>query len=346
LKGGLKKMKNSLKFHEKTQKTSELNLSPIKGHRLIPPEIVVYLTGTCRRADCRHCIIKDNFSGEKLSLALLEKIFNEMNQLEIPFISFTGGEPFEYEECLENAIRLARKNNLFVNQIITNASFAENMDIAVLELKKLKRSGFEAIKLKEKWLVPCLTLSMDSEHQRFIDPENVKNLIAAARTVFGEQIEITVNYTLLDETRIQALKKFPWLRNLDVEFSSICYEGRAKNLKRTAMFEIDSNLERWNSPCNPYSKNWPCVPAIFPNGEINFCCYFGLDGILSLGNIRNTTIGQALDKINKSPILIALYNDGPAKLYLASKNKIRLSERETYGKCGLCNLLLSALTKK
>jgi MoaA/NifB/PqqE/SkfB family radical SAM enzyme len=346
LKRELKKMKSSLKAPGKTQKTSELNLSPIKGHDLIPPEIVIYLTGTCRRADCRHCIIKDNFSGEKISFTLLEKVFNEMNQLEIPFVSFTGGEPFEYEWGLENAIRLARKNNLFINQIITNASFAGNIDNAVSEIKKLKKSGFEAIKIKEKWLVPCLTISMDREHQRFIYPENVKNLIEAARTIFGEYLEITVNYTLFDETKEYALERYPWLRNIDVEFSRICYEGRAKNLKRKEMFEIEDGLKRWNSPCNPYSKSWPCVPAIFPNGEINFCCYFGLDGSLSLGNIRDTTIEHALNNINKSPVLISLYRYGPAKLYSDSKDNIKLYEKETYGKCGLCNLLLCALARK
>lgn len=322
-------------------KTCELDLSTISDRELIPPEIVVYLTGTCNYADCKHCIIKDNFSGSNLPLDVLKKIFIEMNELEIPFVSFTGGEPFDYEEGLENAIKLARENNIFINQIITNASFAKDGNNAITKLKEIKDAGFSAIEMDNKWIVPSLTISVDDEHQKFIPIQNVKNLISATKSVFGKHVDITINYVLFSETKEEVLNKNPWLKDVNVDFANVCYEGRAKDLKNKKLLKIKEHVDDWNTPCSWTSKKWPTVPAIFPNGQINFCCYFGLNKILSLGNIHNISIKESLRKINSERILIALFRYGPVELSRCLN--YNFGENQTYGKCGLCNILLNSL---
>jgi MoaA/NifB/PqqE/SkfB family radical SAM enzyme len=319
-------------------KQKELDLFLLSDHELIPSEIVIYLTATCKRADCKHCIIKDNFSGKTLSIEILNKIFSEMNKLEIPFVSFTGGEPFDYEYGLENAISLAKENNLFVNQIITNASFAENIKEAIKRLENIKKAGFSSLKIKEKLLVPTLTISTDEAHQATIPIENVKTLIKATGEIFGENVNLTINYVLFSESKEDVLKKYPWMKKINIDFSNVCYEGRATKLEKKNLLSIKDNLEKWNNPCNWNNKNWPTAPAIFPDGNINFCCYFGLNDCLSLGNIDSITLKEALNKINNNKTLLILFEYGPVKLISFLNNGIK--EEYTYGKCGLCNILL------
>lgn len=317
----------------------ELDLSPISDRDLIPPEIVIYLTSKCSYADCGHCIIKENFANNYLSLEMLKKIFVDMKELEIPFVSFTGGEPFEYEDGLENAVALANENDLFVNQIITNAFFAKDKNGAMVRLKELRDAGFSAIKLKDKWIVPSLTISMDKEHQKFIPLKNVKNLINAAKKVFGKFIDITVNYVLFEENKEEVLKRNPWLKDVNIDFGNVCYEGRAKKLKNKRLVPIKNHLKDWDSPCNWMNTKWPTVPAIFPDGRINFCCYFGLK--LSLGNIKKNSLREALSKINSDKLFLTLFKYGPVKLFYY--NKCEIKEKYTYGKCGFCNILLKNL---
>lgn len=331
-------MKKFSKRPEKKENCSELDLSPTSDHRLIPPEIIIYLTSSCNHANCGHCIVKDNFSKEYNSLASMENVFLQMNELKIPFVSFTGGEPFEYEEGLENIIRLANNNNLFVNQIITNASFAKNKDIAIKRLRELKNKGFSAIKINDKRLIPSLTISMDIEHQKFIPIENILNLIEASKKVFGKFIDLTINYVLFNENKDEVFSNYPWLKNVNVDFVGVCYEGRAKKIKEKNVYLIEEKLKEWDSPCNWTSKKWPSVPVIFPNGEINFCCYFGNNKILSLGNIKNISIKDALRKINKNKFLITLFKYGPVKLLRSSNATIY--KKYSYNKCGMCNILL------
>ena len=336
-------MKVCLNQSMKKKEYSDLDLSPISDLEIIPPEIVIYLTGTCKYADCKYCIIKDNFSGKFLSLKILKKIFRDMNDLYIPFVSFTGGEPFDFEEGLEKVISLAKENNLFINQIITNGSFARNKTETISKLKSLKKSGFSHINMGRKLVVPTLTISMDKEHQKFIPLNNIKNLISCSKKVFGKYINITINFVLFSEEDKETIKEYKWLKGIKVNFSRVCYEGRAKDLKNKKLLPIKDYLEEWDNPCNWYNKKWPTIPTVFPDGQINFCCYFGLNKIFSLGNLKDISLKEALKKINDNKILIGLFKYGPIKM--ASFYNHKISNKYTYGKCGFCNILVRNLRK-
>lgn len=67
----------------------------------------------------------------------------------------------------------------------------------------------------------------------------------------------------------------------------------------------------------------------------------GFNEILSLGNIKEINLKDAIKKINSNKILLTLFKYGPMKLFLSSNYE--LNEKYTYGKCGFCNLLLKNL---
>jgi len=154
---------------------------------------------------------------------------------------------------------------------------------------------------------------------------------------------LTVNYVLFSERKEDVLGANPWLSEVNVTFGNVCYEGRAEKLAEKRLSLASEKLAEWDSPCSWESKAWPSVPAIFPDGRINFCCYFGLKSPLSLGNLRNTALICALRGINKNPALVALFKHGPVKLAMVTGNVP--GDFKTYGKCGFCNKVMEGAEK-
>jgi MoaA/NifB/PqqE/SkfB family radical SAM enzyme len=213
-------------------------------------------------------------------------------------ISLTGGEPFY---CYEKLIAIARHGAELgmIITTITNGFWAKSLSAATRTLQKV-----EGLKM--------IGISADPHHQNFIPFERVKNAILAAKkcnipykiivTSENDNYQESVDFLarieeISPKENIQHVNTFP--------------AGRASN---TIKISQDFTSE---VPCQGQCEA-AGAPVIFPDGRIIACigalvalkCQHPLD----LGNIRNNSLADILDKSEGNPILHGLRIWGPERL--------------------------------
>lgn len=113
----------SLHNHRKRlAKIRSLHSSLLRAERQrIPREIKIEVTGACNM-DCPFCYNANTFGRSKTNLAFgqVERVIDEMTELGIPVVRFTGGEPTLHPE-LGKMVAYAREQKLYV-KVNTNAT--------------------------------------------------------------------------------------------------------------------------------------------------------------------------------------------------------------------------------
>lgn len=251
---------------------------------------------------CPHCIIEAGpHRTEQTSLTdALEWIRQvaEYRNGYIKVLSLTGGEPFYNIDNLKAISSFAEQCGLIVSAV-TNAFWASTPAKSVNLLQQLS-----AIKM--------LSISCDVYHQRNIPFERVENAILAAKEC---QIPYTVavctdNYE--DSEYQLLLERLAAITSTDTILTAITFPaGRA--LKSADLLKYQTTDTPPISACAAGSS-----PIIFPDGRVIACIGPVIDLASShplvLGNLRNESLSNILNRAQINPILHAIRLWGPKKL--------------------------------
>ena len=263
--------------------------------------IGLIMTYKCQ-ASCPHCII--NASPQRTEDLMMDDAYDWIEQIarykqgKTFVLSLTGGEPFFDIEKLKTVSEFAGSKGLFVSAV-TNAFWADDAERAVELLEEIPD-------------LRMLSISTDVYHQEYIPFERVKNAMAAAETC---HIPYTVslcteNYDNEDYRRIVE------------ELVQICDEQR---IITAITFPVGRALQNVAADGYKYSSEPPvsaCAagssPIIFPDGRI-FACIGPIIDIkgtspLYLGNIREQSLDEILNRAEVNPILHAIRIWGPRTL--------------------------------
>jgi len=287
--------------------------------------IGLIVTYKCQVA-CPHCIIEAGpHRKEEMTLhdALdwIHQIAGYKNGY-IKVLSLTGGEPFYDKEKLKKLVTFGEENGLIVS-VVTNAFWASTPKEAVKILQELS-----AIKM--------LAISADVYHQVAIPFERVKNAILAAK-----ECDIPYNIHVCtenenDEEYKEILNKLLELTEIDTINTAVTFPaGRA--LKRISVLRYQTTEDPPISACSAGSS-----PIIFPDGRVIACIGPVIDlpssHPLVLGNLRENSLCEILDKAELNPILHAIRIWGPRKLISIIKEAgLTQYLPERYIKDSVCN---------
>ncbi|MCK5474422.1 MAG: 4Fe-4S cluster-binding domain-containing protein [Candidatus Aenigmarchaeota archaeon] len=361
-----------------------------------PNHLYLELTNKCN-AVCAHC---GNCSGPDSDVSLekstITNIMNSAKKSGISIYSLSGGEVFLDFEKVLHTIKEAKINKLKPNQINTNAFFANSVDECGGFLEKLKDEGYkepyriyrdELKKLrffpptKEKYHENAygggFALSLDSFHEKFVDPKNVSNFIKAHYNVFGntENLEVVVAYDLDYKLSLKPLIKF--LNNLHGSGLDVveCYQnekelntitrimdehklrlksgdisfrffppipaGRARNFDFETKILTKDDFAQEICSCSLFCQE-PATILVKPDGK----SYAALDFLcesegMYLGNVYETSLKTLIKKGQNNFIIDIISFDGANTLqYFMEKNNISV-DIESTSPCHFCNQVLS-----
>lgn len=121
-------------------------------------------------AQCDMCCFSSGpRDKEELPVDLIYRLINESSFLDgIKSIAITGGEPFiDYPKVVNVFDKIHEANKR--GSIITNAFWADSIDLALSRLEELKNRGLTR-----------LNISYDLFHRKYVNVKNVKNLLDAS----------------------------------------------------------------------------------------------------------------------------------------------------------------------
>ncbi len=282
------------------------------------------LTYQCQVA-CPHCIIQ---AGPHRTEAMtLEDALDWVEKAAryrdgyIKILSLTGGEPFFDIPKLKQISDSAHQQG-FIVSAVTNAFWATTPDEAVSILRDLPA-------------INMLAISADEYHQVSIPFERVENAIFAAKTC-GIPYNVHVcTENELDEKYRQIIDSLLKVTGVDTINTAVTFPvGRA--LKRLGVSGYETTPEPPCSACVAASS-----PIVFPDGRVIACIGavidLNSDHPLVLGNLRENTLEEILDRAEINPILHTLRVWGPRKL-IAMIQQAGLGEElpATYIKDSVC----------
>ncbi|MCL1794272.1 MAG: radical SAM protein [Oscillospiraceae bacterium] len=130
------------------------------------PGAGIIVTYKCTAA-CLHCCYSSSpkRSGEYMSRSDADKIFSLMGKMGCNSVHIGGGEPFVNFEKLLEVCESAKKHDISIDYIETNASWCADGANVSQKLEKLIAAG-----------VGCLLVSIDPFHNEFVPYRKVKEL--------------------------------------------------------------------------------------------------------------------------------------------------------------------------
>lgn len=253
---------------------------------------------------CPHCIVEAG--PHRKEEMRLEDSFEWLEQAReyrdgyIKGLALTGGEPFFSPGNLEKVSNYGRELGFTVS-VVTSAFWATSKKDAVDVL-----SGLPAIRM--------LCISTDEYHQRFIPFENIKNAVFAA-----EECGITYSFAVCTPN-LENPEYLGIMRDLleitgedksKIRVSITFPVGRAE--KRSKFFEYKIISEPCVGACS-----MACSPIVFPDGKVMGCIgpVIKLNSYhpLVLGNLRENSLAEILDKAELSTALHTIRIWGPHKI--------------------------------
>jgi MoaA/NifB/PqqE/SkfB family radical SAM enzyme len=213
-------------------------------------------------------------------------------------LSLTGGEPFYDVNKLRVISDYADSLGLYVSAV-TNAYWASSAEKAAQVLKEVP-----AIRM--------FSVSTDVYHQQFIPFSNVQHAVQAMQTA---QIPYTVSVCTENDQDAAYQKILQQIRQITTEekiFTAITFPvGRAFKNVDPSRYPVSS--EPSVSACAAGSS-----PILFPDGRVVACIGPVIDikspHALMLGNLREESLQEILDRAQINPLLHAIRVWGPKKL--------------------------------
>jgi MoaA/NifB/PqqE/SkfB family radical SAM enzyme len=259
------------------------------------------LTYRCQ-VSCPHCIIEAGPNRTE-EMSLVDSLgwvkqTADYRSGYIKVLSLTGGEPFIRLDYLKRIADFGSHLGLIVS-VVTNAYWATTRDEALRILRNLSN-------------IRMLAISTDVYHQLSIPFERVKNAVQAAR-----ECDIPFNIHVCteneeDEGYQRILEQLRGIGETDSINTAVTFPaGRA--LKRLDRSRYPLTTEPPISACAAGSS-----PIIFPDGRVIACIGAVIDlkndHPLVLGNLRENTLQDILDRAETNPVLHSIRVWGPRKL--------------------------------
>lgn len=296
--------------------------------------IGMVMTYKCQIA-CSHCIIKAGpHRREEISLNDAYdwiKTISEYRNGFIRVLALTGGEPFLNIEKLKKISNYAATCGLLVSAV-TNAFWASSVDKAIQILKEVSK-------------IKMISISTDEYHLKSIPLDRVKNAILAAREC---HIPYTISVCTENENDVvykKLINELSVFDDKDSILTAITFKaGRA--LKNISKVNYKLSKQPPESACAAGSS-----PIIFPNGKIIACIGPVIElqssHPLYLGNLKENTLSEILDRAEINPILHTIRVWGPKKLITMLQEK-RLNNLlpKDYIKDSICNTCYTLMSNK
>lgn len=292
--------------------------------------IGMMITYQCQVA-CPHCIVEAGPERcEKMDPAEARDWLRQAAAYksgEIKGVSLTGGEPFYDLESFRGIMEFGDSAGLFMTAV-TNAYWATTLQDAVEVLNSVP-----ALKM--------LGISTDVYHQQFIDFERVAHAIRAAE-ILHIPVQISVCTDSKEEPGYQdIIRKLSRITDKDTIDTVITYSvGRAAI---TLPQEHHRVVEPPVSACTAAGS-----PIIFPDGRVIACIgpliNLVSDHYLVLGNLRDASLEEILNRAQLNPILHTIRIWGPHRLLRLLERKagaVLLNQFLDNNVCDICYRIFS-----
>lgn len=292
--------------------------------------IGMMITYQCQVA-CPHCIVEAGPDrSEKVDPAEARDWLQQAATYRsgvIKGVSLTGGEPFYDVEYFKNLMEYGDSAGLFMTAV-TNAYWATSLQEALEVLRSVP-----AVKM--------LGISTDVYHQQFIDFERVANAIRAA-----EMLHIPIQISVCTDSKADPgyqdiLRKLQQIADKDKIDTVITYSvGRAAIQLPQEHHRV---VEPPVSACTAAGS-----PIIFPDGRVIACIgpliNLASDHHLVLGNLRESTLEEILNRAQLNPILHTIRIWGPHRLLQLLERKsgaIMMNQFLENNVCDICYRIFS-----
>lgn len=286
------------------------------------------LTYECPAA-CEFCYYRCSPSQKGvMSVDTAMKVWEGLRELagEAASIHITGGEPFLYFERMVEILGEGKRRGLgLVDQIETNAYWADSRENILSVLKKLDSLGMRLLKI-----------SCDPFHQEHIDIEKVRRLAETARETLGKD-RVLVRWEKYEQNPVET-GGLSWKERAEHYKVSLAefpcrFTGRAAErlaelvAAKTVDFLGDSN-------CSGAFLGAKGI-HIDPYGNV----FSGTCSGVVIGNINDRTLAQMWRQFDppNTEVIGPLFKGGPAELLRAAAEKGFEVGKHYAGKCHLCS---------
>lgn len=289
--------------------------------------VIFSITNQCN-AQCHFCIQQCNICQETKNLDE-EVICGAIKQLErihnIQTIGFTGGEPFlDYDRlkrliCLVNQIK--KKSVVY-----TNGFWCKDLETTKNRLETLKDLGLQTI----------LT-SIDSEHQKFVPIERIKNLLVVCKKI-GMEVRV---HSILQKSSINATISI--LQELAEELIGICVTTSSVMLLGSAEKNVSKDDTFPTIDINNVSCGFGRLSYVDVSGNVYPCCAGDTSKKLCLGNIYNESLVDCLSRTFENLYFKNILKKGLQWMMgVAGQNGVIDIYQKYTSECEICKKIFSA----
>jgi organic radical activating enzyme len=293
--------------------------------------------------ECRHCgILSGPHNKTKMPFEDAKRYILEAAAIpNFKKITFTGGEPFLFQDEHVELLALCKANNL-LTRMVTNGFWARTVDAGMRVLSRMKDAGLTE-----------LNFSADKFHLEFQDPQILRNALECARQLdFARIISFVTNredplgqfsqmYGLPAEDvmdlreALKDVKRFDALRRdkIFVYFGGLIGLGRAEEYPEELLFFSLDIFQ--GGPCGEIVNK----PVIYPDGDFQACCCAGGKiKSFTVGNLHKDSLLQLFKKMLGRSHFRYINSHGPRELYdIVRRARPELPRRGEYTSiCEVC----------
>lgn len=280
------------------------------------------LTKRCTAACEICCFSSCPTDKETLNLDRVKQYIEESKDIEeIKTIAFTGGEPFLLYDDLLELVSKARNAGKRVNAI-TNAFWANTESIALEKLGALKSQGLN-----------FLSLSFDSYHEKYVDVNNVRNVLRAATDL---NIPTAISIVKVKNENIGHIvdRLGDAIYTSDIKVAPCLPSGRAA--VNFSIDDFDRTINVDTCKCE-YGGNL----VVLYDGKVYPCCSQAVvDMDLSVGNFNELNLHEVMKLLKNNALLYFLRNANFSFYVDYAREKLKMDvPNKVVSPCELCSIL-------
>lgn len=277
---------------------------------------------------CKHCCYASSpeWPNDYMTPSMADEIFSILKSLDCHYVHIGGGEPLLQPDKIFAVLESARRNNIDIEYIETNASWYRDEVSAKIILKELMKYG-----------VHTLLISIDPYHNEYIPFWKVKALMAACSEVnmgvFPWLMDFWADLDAMDDRKPHSLDEYVRLfgQNYLLELPrryGLNLKGRAlKTYKPMMKKQPFEQILKESKPCRLLSGIYHFHVDLYGNFIPQSCPGLSI-------NLSEVSYGADPGKYR---VLYSLESNGIGGLVeLAIKEYDYRPESEYAGKCDLC----------
>jgi len=275
----------------------------LKGR--IPGQVIIQCTDNCNGL-CPQCSMRksETFKRSKLSEVEIRKIIDSAAKQKIQSLSFTGGEPFLYEEQLISLIQYASDRNIPYIRTGTNGFMFTNSDsITFKDEIHVLAEKLSKTKLRNFWI------SIDSS-----DPQTHEQMRGLKGVIKGIEIALPIfhQYGLYPAANLGINRNTGGLGKISMKMTDKeAFYGEFKDaFEHFYKFVIDLGFTMVNAcyPMSVDSSEDSEVTAVYGATSTNSIISFSKDEKIQLFKALMDTIPKFRSKIRIFTPLVSLYS--------------------------------------